>query len=171
MYSSVVDVRNALTPGASSTDVGTAASLGNSQIEDAIQQADAKIDEYVPSGYTVPMQNVQQGEPLAPVSVAVSPIRWWSRDIAAYLATLTFKRNQDVSPDDPVRLRFNLAMQSLTAVRDGDINLPPDANSGDDTAGDVFVHNHYTGTLFGTSDFDLSPAGYPIDGHERWGWW
>lgn len=163
MYSSVFDVRNALTPGASSSDATTASSLSEAQIVDAINEADSRIDGYLPADYTVPMQEIQQSteDPLPPPQeVAHNLIRFWSRDIAAYLATLTFKRNKDVSSDDPVRLRYNMAMSDLEKVARGILVLPPDATPGDEV-GNVFIANQYEGRMFGLEDFDLTTSRRP----------
>jgi phage gp36-like protein len=151
VYCSPIDVRNALTPGAGSQDISTAANLTDEQINDAIEQADSRINGYLPSGYTVPTVTLENA-----LVVAVPPIRYWSRDIAAYLATLTFKRNKNVPADEPVRLRYDDAMAELLLVLKGQFELPTDATAEDDGLGDVAVYNQYTGSLFGTSDFALT---------------
>ena len=156
MYSTVTDVRNALAPGGQWT--GTAATLEDPEIEDAIRQADSRIHSYLRLRYEIPVEMVEQGDPPQPHEVAPAPVRYWSRDIAAYLATLTFKRNKDVSPDDPVRLRHNAAMSELTDARKGVITLPFPPPVPDDSS--VTVVNQYVGRLFGPEDFDLTHAGH-----------
>lgn len=150
MYSSLVDVRNALTPGGSESDTTTAASLGDPQLTDAINEADAIIDTHLSLIYEIPQSDE---DPL----VAVAPIRWWSRDIAAYLATLTFKRSKDIPADEPIRLRFNLVMAMLVALRDGKASIDLPAAGGES---EIYVANLYNGHLFGPEDFGLAPAGY-----------
>lgn len=157
MYCTVFDVRNALTPGAAASDATTAASLGDAQITDAINEADSRINSYLPGDYSVSATTIQQGDPPQAFSVAPDLIRFWSRDIAAYLATLTYKKHMNVPEDDPVRLRYEMVMETLRLVRDGKINLPADADATDDL-GDVFVYNQYTGNLFGADDFLLGPT-------------
>lgn len=161
MYSSVFDVRNALTPGADTADKSTAAGLTDAQIEDAIAEADAVINAYCSDGYIVPLMDVTISEdPLVVASLAVQPLRFWSRDLAAYLATLTFKRNKDVPENDPVRLRYTMIMEMLRMVRAGKMNLPLDATP-DTGPGTVSTHNLYTGNLFGAEDFELTTrSGY-----------
>lgn len=174
MYSTPLDVRLALTPGADSADLSTAAGLTDQQIIDAILEADGIINAYLLRLYTIPVADFVEANPLAtdppadpPLpetitsNVAPRPVRGWSRDIAAYLATLTFKRNQDVTKDDPVRLRYAQAMEMLTAIRDSKAFLDPDTfpPAGEDVGGKVFVENLYDGKLFGLSDFDLAPNG------------
>lgn len=159
MFSTVHDVRNALTPGAVETDTTTAASLSDEQLADAIAEADSRIQSYLPQDYTVPTVMVEYGDPPEPAQVAFSTIRFWSRDIAAYFATLTYNRGRTVNEDDPVRLRYNAVMETLREVRDGKISLPPDADTTDDThPGAVVVHNRYEGDLFSMDDFGLGPV-------------
>lgn len=148
-YSSALDVRNALTPEGASTDGSTAATLSDTQITDSIAEADGLIDAYVGSRYAIVLDTT-----LTP-NVAKGVIRWWSRTIAAYLATLTYKRNQDVPADEPIRLRYDMVMELLEKVRNGtlDLNLVPVDN--DST--DVFVENLYEGDLFTPAMFGLDP--------------
>lgn len=150
MYSSANDVRKALTPGGSAADTSTAAGLDDTQIEDAIAEADSTVDAHLRSRYTIPQDPDN-------VAVAVAPVRWWSRNIAAYLATLTFRRNKDLTEDDPVRLRYNQTMALLIAIRDGKANLSlPPVVDGAGTGTDITVINQYEGTMFGLEDFGLS---------------
>lgn len=174
MYCTVLDVRNALTPGADPADGTTASSLSDDQIIDAVNEADARINTYLPANYTPPTETIQIGDPPVAAIVAVGMVRYWSRDIAAYLATLTYKKHQNVPEDDPVRLRYNSAMQSLLEVREGKIILPPDADTGDDVfPGEVVVHNSYEGTLFGPEDFSLTPVPPGMTRYQArtYGWW
>lgn len=153
MYSSPIDVRNALTPGATSVDPTTGAGLSDEQIDDAIRQADSRINGYLPTGYVVPTETVENG-----LVVAIAPFRYWSRDIAAYLATLTYKRNKDVPQDEPVRLRYTDAMGDLILVSRGTFELPAMPSNPTALVGDVFVYNQYEGRLFGPEDFALAPV-------------
>lgn len=168
-FSSVIDVRLALTPGAKRVDNETASGFVDAQILDAIAEADGIIKSYLARYYQIDTSETQQVDPTAsagspPVNVEVAeyPVRGWSRDIAAYLATLTFMRNKDVKEDDPVRLRYGLAMANLDLVRKREIILnsddfPPVDNAASSSG--VFVENLYDGTLFGPEDFSLAPGG------------
>jgi phage gp36-like protein len=158
-------VRNALAPGASE-DTDTAASFDDAQLNDAIKEADSVVDTYVYSLYSIPMDP----DATPPSSVAVYPVRAWSRDIAAYLATLTFRKSKDMLPDDPVRLRYLYVMEILQKIADGSLrpNLPPPA-SDVNTGQGVFVYNLYPGRLFTAADVFLPPSkhrGYP----DWYGW-
>lgn len=162
-YSTVTDVKNVLGGDAAS---GTAATLSNTVLLDAIYQADSMIRSYIGYRYQIPFEHIDQDDnPLT--TVAAEPVRWWSRDIAAFLATLTYKRNQDVTPDDPVRLRLNMALQQMVAVRDSKTHLafPPAQVQSADPA--VTVINLYVGSLFGPSDFDLQQ----VPAARTWGSW
>lgn len=170
MYSTPLDVRMALTPGADLSDKSTAAGLSEQQIIDAILEADGVINAHLLRLYSIPVSDIVEANP-APAdpqnpdpatitsNVAPRPVRGWSRDIAAYLATLTFKRNQDVTKDDPVRLRYTQAMEMLVAIRDRkmflDTDIFPPVDTGD--ISEVTVVNLYEGKLFSLSDFGLAP--------------
>lgn len=153
MYSTPQDVRTALTPGGQQSDLSTGASLADEQINDAIAQADTIIDSYLGLLYVIPTSEVpvEGSEPPTTVTVAPFPVRYFSRDIAAWLATLTFKRNQDIPPDDPIRLRYNMTMNLLQRYSDGTAVLPnpPFTAPGGGADSDVGVYNLYDTALFG----------------------
>lgn len=152
-HSDLRDVRGSLAP--EGQEAGTAATLDDDRLWDAIKQADSMIDSYA-SKYTIPRVEEFIAEEGKTITIAPAPVRYWSRDIAAYLATLTFKRSQDVTVDDPVRLRFNLAMSELVAIRDGRATLPfPLKNALTNSALPVVI-NQYTGSLFRPADFNLA---------------
>lgn len=167
-YCVVRDVRLALTPSADAENKETAANLPDWQIEDAILEAEGVVNTHVLARYTIPVVEVTENVDGTDETfvVAPSPIRGWARDIAAFLATLTFRKNKDLGKDDPIRLRFMWVMQMLTDIRDGKMNLPggvfPPATDANATEG-VFVENLYTGTLFGPEDFGLG-YGAPYSG-------
>lgn len=157
-YASTIDVRNALTPAGGP---GTAGSLTDGQLLDAILEADQTIDTYleIPAVHTVEMEEINQEGDY--VVVALAPVRFWSRNIAAYLATLTYRRGKDLSIDDPVRLRYTSTLTILTDIRDGKtrnpIPLTPDADeSNTGGEGDAEVFNQYSGQLFSADDFALT---------------
>lgn len=173
MYSVPYDVRQALTPGASATDLETAAGLTDAQISDAITEADGVINTYISTWYTIPALTVTNPAPVpdpppdplpaAEVQVAPAPVRAWSRDIAAFLITLTFMKHKDVTEDDPVRLRYTMVMKMLTDIRDRKSFLDPEVFPPNDTNANkqgVAVFNTYEGTLFSPQDFRLAPEGY-----------
>lgn len=183
-YSTVIEVRNALSPGdwadgnppedddgdTTTDDVitGTAADLTNAQLLDAIAEADSLIDSYIGGKYVVPVINQADG---TPYPATPHPLDFWSRNIAAYNATLTNSRRQDFADTDPVARRYNATMIALTAVRDGKSVLSiPENSAGDNStvgAGPVF-NNYGPGALFPTCDFDINPPLFPVP--SGWAW-
>lgn len=155
-FCSVWDVRLALAPDADSAGNETAASLKDWQIEDAIDEAEGRINAYVASRYSIVTFEIEVENPnnigeTWVFMVAPSPVRGWTRDVAAYLATLTFRKGKDLEERDPIQLRYDATMRDLVAVRDGkiDLQLP---NPEGTTAGEVAVYNQYEGQLFPTQD-------------------
>lgn len=150
-YSTPQSVRLALNPAGDPNDKTTAASLPDATIQDAIDEADATIDAFIGGRYAVPVAVVAGKVPM--------PIPAWSRNIAAYNATLTFRRGKDLTATDPVQLRYTATMSALTAVRDGKAVLQIPDNSGTNAAtGGVAVSNPYTGDLWTADDFNIGPA-------------
>lgn len=150
VYCVPTDVRNVLAPGGATSGTNTAADLSDSQLADIITDADRIVDGYVGGTY----------EGAGPIPDAV---RNWSRDMASFLATLTYRRSKDISADDPIRLRYTLVMAQLNGIQKGIVIPPPIAADtlDNDTA---TVTNMYSGNLFNTSDFNIGqqfdiPAG------------
>lgn len=177
-YSTVVEVRNALSPAPnsapwedgdqpdSSDPTGTAADLSNGQLEDAIAEADALIDSFLGALYVVPVINGPDGT----VYLAVPhPLDYWSRNIAAYNATLTYRKSQDFTDDDPVARRYKATYGYLLLVQQGKIvlSIPPSiADTAGEGAGPVINPNQ--GALFLPADFSLA-YGRPRGGSFPWG--
>lgn len=149
----------------------TAADLEAHQLNDAIEHASSMVDTYISGRYKTPV--APQGEP----PVIPHPIDYWTRDIAAYLATCVWRGSADFTNDDPIYRRFAIAMTGLTNIQNGSgtLNIPPvDSATGGAGVGEPV--NPYLGKLFGPEDFDLTTkptAGVPYPtawGQER-GWW
>lgn len=165
-YCTVRDVRNALTPG---VDVMNSpgkdpSDLPDWQIEDAIDAAEGVVNAHVAARYVVTPAEIEV--PVIPatdpvttemVTVAPAPLRAWTRDIAAWYATLTFNRAKDIKEDDPIRLRMALVMSLLRDVRDRKsiLPLPPVTDEENVTSG-AEIYNLYEGNLFGPEDFNLT---------------
>lgn len=132
----------------------TAADLPDEQLDDAIAEADAFIDSYIGARYTVPVA------PVGEATVAPHPIDYWSRNLAAYNATLAYSERQDFGDDDPVARRYTATLAALTAVRDGKGTLPIPPIDG--AAGSLVSVgspvNPYVGDLFSADDWSLAPA-------------
>lgn len=166
-YSTPLMVREALAPGLWASDpvpdpanpTGTAADLDDTQLADAIAEADSTINTFLSGRYDIPFK-----PQIPPGANDLHPIDYWSRNIAAYNATLTYRGSQDFSEQDPIARRYNATMVALTATRDGKATVPFPENLGPGSqAAAGTVHNPYVGDLFGTDDFSLVPVGgaYP----------
>lgn len=151
-------VRMAVSPSADPAnppvpESGTAADLSNVEILDAISEADSTIDAFISGRYVTPVAQVSDATP--------HPLDYWSRNIAAYNATLTFRGSLDFTDSDPVARRYTATMLALTAVRDNKANLPPtipEIGGGDDGAaeGAGAPINQYPGdNMFAPEDFSL----------------
>lgn len=160
-YSTPAQVRQALVATSDGSlpaqPTHTAADYTDEQLTDSITQADALIDGYIGGFYATPV--TEPGEPLA----------FWSRTIAAYLATLTFKGSLDLSDSDPVVRRYQIVLTNLKDVAAGRMKLNFPGNDGPSkVAGVGQVVNPDTGPyeLFPASDFDIDPAPHYPD----WGY-
>jgi phage gp36-like protein len=172
-YATANDVRLAADPSfdpanpAPDTSGQSAGSLSDAQLNDAIREASALIDSFIGSRYTTPVGPV---DPLANPLTYPDPIRQWARDIALYLATLTWLRRDNLEPTDPVALRYALAMATLTAVRDGKASLPnlPSA----DTGGGGFAGVVYSGSdgIFDAADAGFHRNAFAGRGSTPWEW-
>lgn len=158
MYSTVESVRDALTPGGVSNDKSTAAGLTNVQIQDSIAEADATIENYLSNRYVVPI-----------VDPVPTTVQFWSRSIAAYLATLTKRKSSDLAETDPVVRRFNLAMSQLAAVQASKAQLSIPELASDAIQSEAQIQNQYEGTMFWPGDYSVGP-GLPYPGMDRGCW-
>lgn len=155
MYAEVADVRRVLSPDGQQDDYATAAGFSDTALQDALGRAVAKVNTYVGKQYAVPVDVAQYD--------ADGVLNDWTSVIAAYYATLTYSRGQDISSDDPIRLRYNDVMKVLERVQSGNLPMPWPPESGI-TINDIAVVNRYDGTLFRPDDFNLGPEGRP------WNW-
>jgi phage gp36-like protein len=140
-YATPETVRQALSP-EGDTSSATAASLTDEQLNDAISEATSEIDSMV------------KGAPFADnaVPTVVSAI---ARDVAAYLATLSLRKNVEVPNDHPVALRYRRAEALLTAAAKGQLDLSGDPEA---TDGEPFAQNMYEGDLFTLEGMGLGPS-------------
>lgn len=169
-YTTKAKVRSALVPTADgaipASPSHTAADLSDAQIDDHIAEADAVIDGYLAKWYTTPVAPSGTPTPAIP-----HPVDYWSRDIAAYLATCTYRGSMDFTDNDPVARRYKMVMDALKDVASGKMTLPlPGAPGAGDTgsgsAGSAI--NPYRGDLWTPDDFSISPGD---DGSARLPYW
>lgn len=157
-YSTPALVRQALVPSSDGSlpdpASHTAADLTDAQLVGAIAEADAMIDGYLGGLYTVPVALDGTGNVPLPVGA-------WSRDIAAYLATLTYRGSLDFTDNDPVARRYKMVTASLQAASSGTmvLNLPRSTAAGA-AAGAGSAVNPYVGDLFTPDDFNLTSLPY-----------
>jgi phage gp36-like protein len=88
-------------------------------ISDAQTEVDARLQGYAPAPFDVTA--------IPPIVARVT------RDIAAYLATLTFRQGDPMLPDHPVALRYAAAQGILAAIAKGTMEAPgapPDTDGG-----------------------------------------
>lgn len=159
-YTDVTAVRQILSPdGSTDPTLGTAASLSDAEIQEAINEAASEINARVAGRYTVPFAQ------------APAIIEKLNRDIAAYLATLVYRRGDPIDPNDPVQLRYNRAQTLLAAIQNGKAELVGAAGPVAEGTAEAEVINPYFGDLFLPADFNLGPAPYrgiglPVPGYD-----
>lgn len=161
-YSTPAMVRNAVAPGdwaavppQTPGGTGTAADMSDQQLSDEIAEADTQIDVALAPYYLTPVAPV---EGLVP-----HPIDYWSRNIAAYNATLTNNRNLPVDPNSPVALRYMQTMTAMKGLANGSTVLEIPSLNPDTTGGGAGAPlNPYEGTMFFPSDFDLIERAGPF---------
>jgi len=169
-YSTVTEVRAAILPTGGTPDPpqppsNTAADMSNVALQDAIAEADSTIDAYIGGRYVTPVDLV--------AGVVPHPLDYWSRNIAAYNATLSWRKSQDFADTDPMARRYKATMAALSAVQAGKAVLPGGlpTNQGEGSSdGAGSPYEQYIGTMFEPEDFGLYPApNRPQRG--RWNWW
>lgn len=148
-YCEADDVREALAPEDQWDSPATAAVLEDDQINDAISEAAAEIDARV-SG--------------APFTDTPRLIFALTRDIAAYLATLTHRKGTQLPVDHPVALRYARAQKLLDKAAAGQVDLSDDTEAA--AGSGVAVVNPYEGDLFTFEDLGLGPR--PPDAFPPW---
>lgn len=139
------DVRDTLAGTESLT--GTAAGLTDDDLTQAIEEAQTEIDGRLVGRYDTPFTD--------PPTLVVA----LTRDIAAYLATLTQRRGEPIAANEPIQLRYNRAQTLLAQAASGALPLAvpgadPGQTEGETEAG--VVANRYDGDLFGPADFGLA---------------
>ena len=154
-YVQPADVRNAAAP--TSNTAGTAAELTETQLYEVIEEAQGTINGYVGSRYALPFK---MPYPKMLVSLTTA--------VALYLATLTYRRNKPMDPNDPVSLRYKHSLSILQGIQAGKVLLVSDTGGEIETegaqtpadSGSATVANPYEGNLFGfeVSEVMLRPS-------------
>lgn len=87
---------------------GTAASLGDPEIDEGIARVESRVDTYLRRFYTVPL--------VEPVPAIVRDL---TTDLAAYDLTLAYYKSTDISDQDPVVRRYRDARDLLNSLASG----------------------------------------------------
>jgi phage gp36-like protein len=148
MYCTPDDVRRTLVDGdADEADIQqTAAAMSDEQFGDHIADAQSEVDSRLAVRYVVPLDEAD----------LPTIVKQMTANIAAYLATLTFRRTLDLGPQDPVFLRYQRAESMLAAIVAGKAQLPvPPPEEPPAPSSTMTGRNRYFGNLFTPSDFDL----------------
>lgn len=175
-YSTPAMVRQALVPSSDGSQpppenpTFTAADLSDEQLADAINEADSTIDSYIGRFYAVPVAAVlSDSDEDGAVGTIPHPIDYWSRNLAAYFATISYRGSQDFADSDPVQRRYDATMAALKMVVAGTAQLQLPRNMTDNAAtGAAPAYNPYAGDLFTIDYFDLAPARYPMGPAPFW---
>lgn len=139
------DVRNVLAGTAALT--GSAATLSDDDLFEAIFEAQSEVNARLAARYTVPF-----ADDVPPLVISIT------RDIAGYLATLTYRRGEPVQTGDPVLLRYTRAQALLTQAANGNLVLPIAdgiATGNEAATANAVVANPVDGDLWTVNDFDL----------------
>ena len=128
---------------------GTAAGLSDEDIADAISRAQTEVDGRLAVRYATPFTD----PPQMVVDITL--------DVAAYLATLTSRRGEQVQAAEPVALSYQRAQSLLGQVAGGQIPLTV-LDQTETANSTVETHNPYDGDLFQPDDFGLglAPVGW-----------
>lgn len=136
---------------------GTAATLSDNDLADAIRKAQAEVDAKLGTrGYTVPFTD--------PPELVIDI----TTDIAAYLATLTYRRGEQINRDEPVSLAYTRAEQMLTQITSGAATLQAPGGAVEAASAAGVVVNPVAGDLWGPADFDLVQQSTNFDLRRSW---
>lgn len=153
-YCTVDDIRNVL-KGTAGTLPSAADQLDESQLEQALTDAQTEIDLALARRYVVPFNPVPE------------PIKQIAINIAVYLADLTFRMSKDYgATPNPIRLRYERAKHYIDGIVSGQFALVVPGES--IASGEIGVFNPYTGDLI-TIDHLFGPAIYgsrPSSSHD-----
>ena len=140
-YTTPTAVREVLVAGGGaspSSDQSTAASMTDAQLQPAIDEAIAEVDARL------------RGAPFSDPAPRV--VQDMARDLAAYLATLTHRKDVELEDAKPVYRRYIRARDLLRDLAKGDAELPVEPAGGVSVP---VVKNPYEGSLFRPQDLGL----------------
>lgn len=161
-YTDPETVRTILAPDGS-TGLGSAASMSDSAIQQAIDEATSEIDGTLSVRYPVPFGD-EDGETVPALVATIA------RDNAAYLATLTYRQGAPLPTGHPILLRYARSSLMLANIAKGiiSLNVEPDPPM-ESSAGEATVINPYTGNLFTLEDAGIGRSLRTDPFGQRWG--
>lgn len=116
-YATPDQLKDRLSPRNKQTDGQSAAQLTDPELAEAIERAQSEVDARLAGRYFVPFDGIPPGAGVAQtVPALVVDI---VLDIAAWHATLDYRRGTPVTADDPSRLRANAAETLLGQIAAG----------------------------------------------------
>lgn len=113
-YCQVSDVITAMT---SFNAAGTPGEISANIVTLAIQQASAKV-----SAWTLNSWGIDSGGNVVPIPDMIQSL---TINIAAYYATLSYRKNKPLEANDPILVRYNDACADLKAIQTGQISPDP----------------------------------------------
>lgn len=149
-YCTVTDVRYALVQAAATSGTNTAADMDDATIQDSVNEASSQVDAYVGGTYDLTT---------TPPDFIPPYIKYWTRDIAAFLAASVFRKSKDWTTLDPLYIRWQDTLTVLNAVNAGLMGIIGPGNQGVLTD-NASVVNWTPIQLFTPCDFDLWGKGY-----------
>jgi len=155
-YCTVADVRGALDPDGDPSDPTSAAGQSDAALTAHIAEAQAEVDARLAARATMP---------LATVPTLVANI---TRDIAAYLAMLTYRKGDPIPQGDTVAARYARAQQLLAGLQSGEIPLDIATAPAEQAVSQDTVVNAYDGALFQQSELGLVPTTGGGYGQDPW---
>lgn len=147
---------------AGASDTRSPSGATDEQLTSAIEDARVEIDARLAVRYPAPFDDPDNAarKPVPPV------VKRINRDIAAYLATLTFLRGAPLVAEHPVALRYASAQNLLNGIATGKITLDlPGGNPADqpaENAPGATVVNPYSGDMFTAAGFGIGRATGPF---------
>lgn len=142
-YTDPDTVRGILAPGGNGAP-GSAASLGDDDIQQAIDEATSEIDGALAVRYGTPFDD--------PAPDLVCTI---ARDNAAYLATLTYRQGDPLIAGHPILLRYQRSSALLLRIASGAVSLDVGEDSPPEIDPGAEVVNLNEGTMFEPGDLGL----------------
>lgn len=136
-YCQADDVINAMT---SNNAAGTPAEINPAVVQLAITQASSKVSAWTSNTWGIDGKG--NAVPVPPIIQSITI------NVAAYYATLSYRKNKPLETNDPVLLRYQDAVSDLTAIMNNQITPDPDI-PGQPTYGRGAIRNTIPRTFTG----------------------